>query len=436
MNPKLLANLASAMFLAGACSEVGESGRRSPAPNIVLMVADDLGWHHVGYHGGVAATPHIDALARDGLELHRFYSSPICVASRAGLMTGRYPIRFGMQERNVRTHKGKGLPPEEKTLPEYLDRAGYERRAILGKWHLGSEKGANHPLDSGFTDFYGTLHAGVDHLAPQNWQRQREGVAVRGYAADLLGEEARAFIEACAREQELPFLLYLPFQAVHAPHQAPSRYDSHYPDLSPSQATFARMVTCMDEAVGEVLAALEENGLSENTIVWFTSDNGGSVGPASNWPLRGVKATAYEGGIRVPSAVRWPAGGWSGGRRVDALVSYIDVVPTLLSAVGARLSNALDGIDVGRVLAGSEHVLDRELFTMVQTQRQLQAAVNTPEWKLVHTGDRLESGLDPAGKVELYRIDQDPRERTDLAGADPERTRTMRESLAEFFALR
>ena len=446
-------------------ARAGDPPRGAPAaggrarPNVVLIVADDLGWNGVGYHGGPPRTPHIDRIARSGVELDRFYVSPMCSPTRAGLLTGRYPMRFGMARSVVRPWVRNGLPPAERTLAEALAEAGYARRGAFGKWHLGHLDPRWHPLSQGFTDFEGCYNGAADYFTrgrdgETDWHAGWEPVERPGYTTDLIADAAAAFIRRHAKDG--PFFCYVAFTAPHDPLQAPDKYVAQYAHLDddpgdgrPARAQLlAAMTACLDDGVGRVLRSLEEAGVARDTLVWFTSDNGG-VGaiPGNNAPLRGAKLTVYEGGVRVPAAAWWP-GVIEGGRKVETPVLFVDVMPTLLRACGAggsggsdEAAGPLDGRDVLDVLAGKaagEEIASRDLyfFTGQGGLENEQVAVTTADgWKLVVAGPdvrRPAGWRTPRRRVELFHLGRDPLEATDLAAAEPARVEALARKLVEF----
>lgn len=444
----------------------GATSSRLPTrkPNIVLIVADDMGWNDVGYHGSEIATPNIDYLAEQGVELDRFYTCPVCSPTRAGLMTGRYPIRQGLQRTVVRDWDDKGMPPEEYLLPEMLARAGYDRRALFGKWHLGHAVRKYHPISQGFTEFYGHYNGAIDYYSHRtqgqvDWHRGFNHLTEHGYATDLVADEAVRFIRQT--ESEKPFFLCVPFFAPHNPNQAPKAYVRRYAHLEGQRRTHAAMTTCLDDGIGRILRALDDKRLADNALVWFLSDNGGftSYG-ASNEPLRGMKGTLWEGGIRVPAIVRWPQA-LEGGRKIDIPIAYIDLFPTIQRIVGADNDpgEPLDGLDMLDVLRGETPGPKRDLLSYFEgwfTTERL--AVMTPEWKLIRfapglpmcpPGFDIESlsvfCYDPERpmvppetevRVQLFRINEDPYEQHDLADDHPDVVDELLEKLHEFRALR
>jgi arylsulfatase B len=429
-------------------------------PNIVLIVADDLGWNGVGYHGGFVQTPHIDRIARGGVELDRFYVSPMCSPTRAGLLTGRYPMRFGMARSVVRPWARYGLPPEERTLPEALADAGYAQRAALGKWHLGHLEPRWHPLAQGFTEFRGCYNGAGDYFTRDrdgqpDWHANGDDIQEDGYTTDLIADAAAGFVRKQAGTGQ-PFFCYVAFTAPHEPLEAPKPWLDRYAALDDDPAdgrpskkqSVAAMTACMDEGIGRILKAVEDAGIGRDTIVWFMSDNGGIGGiPGNNAPLRGAKLTTYEGGVRVPAAVWWP-GTIEGGRKVTTPLLNTDVMPTLLAIAGAKVAAAavetarpLDGQDVSGLLRNpiaSDAIKPRDLyfFTGQSGLENEQIAITTADdWKLIVIGPDVRR---PAGaesqqhRVELYHLRDDPLEQKDLAAAQPERVKALALKLREF----
>lgn len=417
-------------------------GPRREKPNIVIILSDDLGWNDVSYHGGKIKTPNIDSIAREGVELDRFYVCPICSPTRAGLMTGRWPLRMGLMRAVIPPWRKYGLDPAEEFMPEMLARAGYKRRGCFGKWHLGHYHKRYHPLSQGFTHFTGCYNGAVDYFTRKregelDWHRQHAPARDKGYTTTLIAAEAVKFIrESPAGE---PFFAYVPFTAPHTPLQAPQKYIEQYSGLKGRRQKYAAMVACLDDEVGKILAAVKAKGVASNTLVWFISDNGGGPG-ASNAPLRGGKQTLFEGGIRVAAAVRWPSGGLKGGRKVSAVMGYIDVLPTLARIVGAGggQGQALDGVDVYDVLTGKAGPPKRKWYSYWAqgSDDQERLAVIDGPWKLVREGTPILAKGDPKAKVFLFRINADPNETRDLADKHPEVVATLLADLRAFRALR
>ncbi len=405
------------------------AARRGRPPNLVIIVADDLGYRDVSFNGGRIPTPAIDRIAREGVRLARFYACPICSPTRAGLLTGRWPLRMGIMRAVIPPWRRWGLPPEEKTLAELLAEAGYRRRAIIGKWHLGHCAKKYHPLSQGFTHFYGHFNGYIDYWTHQregqtDWHRNWETVHEPGYAPDLLAAEAVRFIRESPPAE--PFFLYFPLNAVHAPLQAPKADIARFASIrNPRRRIYAAMVAALDRAVGRVLAVLDEKGLADDTLVLFFSDNGGVRAYADNGPLRAGKGSVYEGGIRVCAAVRWPAGGLAGGGTCDALMGYIDVYPTVKRLVGLAERpdpQPLDGADVLEVMRGRAEAPERDWFSYIhQSGPTERLALTRWPWKLVVQGPGI---LAPEARAksrcELFNLRDDPREQTDLADRHPD----------------
>lgn len=442
-----------------ALSSVAIAGEAKPnasgdrPPNIVIILADDLGWNCVGYHGGPIRTPHIDRLADAGVCLERFYVSPMCSPTRAGLMTGRYPIRYGMARSVVRPWAKYGLPPAERTLAEALADAGYRHRGIFGKWHLGHLAPQWHPLAQGFTQFTGRYNGAADYwtrvrLGQPDWHVDATPSDAKGYTTELIADAAVRFIRE--RASEGPFFCYVPFSAPHDPFQVPDAYLAPYAHLDdapddgkPSRLQLlAGMITCLDDAIGRILQALDESGAGRNTLVWFMSDNGGvrKLGDV-NGSLREGKLTVYEGGVRVPSVVWWP-GRIEGRRKIEEPVMNLDVLPTLLRAAGKPRQSGgfpLDGVDVLDLLTGRTQSLpprDLYFFTGQSGLEAEQIAVTSADsWKLVVIGPdirRPEGFRTPGHKVELFHLARDPFEQTDLSANEPQRVAELGAKLIKF----
>ena len=314
-------------------------------PNILFILADDLGWRDVGYHGSEIATPSIDRIARDGLELDRFYAQPTCSPTRAALMTGKSPMRLGITQ-PISKNQTTGLPLDETILPQFLARAGYQT-SMVGKWHLGHHTPDQFPQARGFEHFYGFLTGGIgywDHNQGGGHDWQRDGVDLReeGYSTRLLADEAIRVLET--RDRSRPLFLYLAFNAPHLPNQAPEETIAKLSSIEdPRRRVHAAMVTELDAAIGRVIGVLESQGMGNDTLVFFASDNGGLVrdatpkpllafadalvsvfgrpipiagldflvanvsdGASDNSPLPLGKGFVEEGGVRVPAAIWWP----------------------------------------------------------------------------------------------------------------------------------
>ena len=425
------------LALAALCLVTGAGARSQRPPNIVVIVADDMGYADLGVQGSRdIRTPNIDALARGGVRFTDAYvSGPYCGPTRAGLLTGRYPQRFGHEFNLGAMHDEFGLSPEEPTIADRLKAAGY-RTALFGKWHLGvGEK--YHPMRRGFEQFFGFLagqHSYVDAGPPSNllYEGTTPVDKFDGYLTDTFAERASAFIkEHSAR----PFFLYLAFNAAHTPLQAPKKYMDRYPTIENQQRrTYAAMVSAMDDGVGKVLGTLREQGLDRDTLVIFFNDNGGptmastTVNASSNAPLRGSKRTTWEGGIRVPFMIRWtgrvPAG------RVDRRpIIQLDVLPTALAAAGVKAGNTppLDGVDLLPFLTGNARGLPHDTLYW---RFGGMMAIRHGDWKLVKSREGAFVDADPAvlkdlSGAELFNLAEDVGEGKNLAAARPEKVKEL-----------
>lgn len=416
----------------------------SRKPNIVLILADDLGWDDVGYHGGAPRTPNIDAIASEGLQLDRFYACPICSPTRASLLTGRYPIRDGLMRAVIPPWRKKGLPPAEETIAEMLGKGGYKHRACLGKWHLGHSDPKYHPLNQGFTYFYGCYNGAVDYFTHKrdgelDWHRNFEPSYDEGYITDLLSDEAVRFIEQS--KDDAPFFLYLPYTAPHVPKEAPDKYLEQYPELKGDQKIHAAMVTAMDDGIGRIMRSIQENNIAEDTLVLFISDNGGAEHDgASNDPLKGQKQEVFEGGVRVPAVVWWPGHVQSGKTDFDALMSIIDIYPTLKSLTGTMDPDGrdVDGKDLSAIWEGKQTSLKRDVFMYWgQNSNEERLAMWRDNWKLVYIGpDVQDASSGDANHLYLYDLSEDPNEKKDLASTHEAMVHAMLPELKGFRKLR
>jgi arylsulfatase A-like enzyme len=393
---------------------------RRPAPNIVVLMADDLGWGDVGFHGSQIKTPNIDALARRGVRLEQFYVQPVCSPTRGALLTGRYPIRLGLQVGVVRPWAEHGLPLGERTLANALGEAGYAT-AICGKWHLGHSSRDYLPTRRGFDRQYGLYNGAIDYFTHardggHDWHEDDAANHDKGYATDLIANAAIKIIGAHDRAK--PLFLYVPFNAPHTPLQAPESHLAKYAHITdPGRRTYAAMVACMDDAVGNILGALDQHGFKrEETLVFFCSDNGGINSLGSNGELRGQKGQLYEGGIRVPAVMSWP-GMLTPGAVVDTPLHVADLYPTLLKLAGGNLEQPrpLDGRDAWPAIA---HGQPSPHDLIVHNVTPWSGALRMGKWKLVHNGSIQANATKGPGTdtFELFDIAADPHERSDLAG--------------------
>ncbi|MBM3860042.1 MAG: sulfatase [Verrucomicrobia bacterium] len=406
-------------------------------PNIVFIIADDLGWADVAFHGGNAPTPHLDRLAREGLELAQHYVAPVCSPTRTGLMTGRYWSRFGVTS----PQNERALPWDTVTLPRALKSAGYDT-CLTGKWHLGSlpEQGPNH---FGFDHSYGSLAGGVTPYSlrykqgpySHTWHRNEKLIEEQGHVTDLITAEAVRWIESRGNR---PFFLYVPFTAVHLPIREPDEWLARVPANITGDVPrhYAACIMHLDDAVGKILAALDKKGVRENTIVVFTSDNGGSTAEnndrkypddncpngrltGNNLPLRGKKGDLYEGGVRVPTIASWPGKLKHG--MFNGVAHICDWMPTFCALAGYQPSHDLkwDGQNLWPQLTGAESARPRAIYGAAPGFRA--RMVRDGDWKLIVKQD----------SAELFDLARDPNETTDLSAKEPGKVAALRAKLAE-----
>jgi len=392
-------------------------------PNVVVILADDLGWADVGFHGGPIATPSIDRLAREGVQLDRFYSAPICSPTRAALMTGRDPLRLGIAYDQIHPWYNAGLATDALTIADVFRADGYQT-ALVGKWHLGHTYAHQLPNAQGFDHFWGHLHTNTDyytHQREKGHDLQRNGASIEApgrYLTEIEGEEAVRVIRE--RDPARPLFLYVPFTAPHSPMQAPEATIEKYRSLPEAhfRRTYAAMVDEMDQQVGRILAAIDEAGIAEDTIVLFFSDNGGSNAFGGvNTPLRGEKGTTFEGGIRVPAVIRWP-GRLDAGGMVAARTTVMDVMPTLAAAAGVRIPTTaeLDGLDMWPAIHKGQAVVRRApigFVSEIPVPGLIHTAIFDGRWKLVQIIQERQT--ETRVQEFLYDIDADPLEQDDLS---------------------
>jgi arylsulfatase B len=386
---------------------------------VVIFLADDLGWHDVGYHASEIRTPNIDRLAGEGVRFERAYSFPVCSPTRSGLMTGRSPMRLGVAYTVIRPWSNYGVPVRERFMPQAFRDAGYQT-AITGKWHLGHGHKKFLPRSRGFDHAYGQLNGAIDYYTHEretglDWNRDGKSVREEGYTTFLLAAEAERLIRQ--RDRARPMFLYVPFNAPHAPLEAPPEYLSRYSNIADQKRrTFAAMVEAMDASIGRVLGTLNDEGMAANTLVLFFSDNGGpTVSGAVNTPLRGAKGTTFEGGIRVPAAMRLP-GRLKAGTVSQQVMTMMDYFPTLTAACAVRPGNRLpfDGRNLWPAITAGKVQPREDLLFVHETSDEVRLAVHHGEWKLV----REEPAGGPARNY-LFRIAEDPEERNNLAEKNP-----------------
>jgi len=448
----------SLILIASLFNHAQAAANKSSPPNIVVILADDLGWNDVGYHGSEINTPNIDRLAAEGLELDRFYAQPTCSPMRAALMTGKSPKTLGIS-RAIAKNQKMGLDLSERILPQRLNSLGY-RSLMVGKWHLGNYTPAYAPPARGFEHFYGFLSGGIgywdhNHGGGHDWQRNGKTVREEGYATHLLGDEAVQLIEQHQSQQ--PLFLYLAMAAPHMPNEAPQSSIDEYASISnPNRRIHAAMVTELDTQIGRVIDALEKRQMLDNTLILFASDNGGLSGDSpegasvirrlgtlgdfffgrpvpisvleefakfafdggsDNGLLRGTKTSTLEGGVRVPALIWWPEQISAG--TYPEFISASDILPTLLEAVGGSQSipEGIHGASQWRSLVKGEQTPKPDYLVTGFDN----TALYQPPWKLI-TGDR----------VELYDVFADPTESNDMAALYPERVVQMQKVIEQW----
>ncbi|MCH2153374.1 MAG: sulfatase-like hydrolase/transferase [Phycisphaerales bacterium] len=403
--------------------------KRPSGPNIIVIVTDDAGYADFGFTGSKEfKTPNIDALARSGAICTQGYvTASVCSPSRAGLITGRYQQRFGY-EMNLLAGRPDytklGLPVEEQTLAEDLKSAGY-RTVALGKWHLGGGK-PQHPMSRGFEYFHGYLAGSRSYWAypePRKLYSTLRGEELLEESEDLYVTEdlAREATKVILHKSMRPFFMYLCFTAVHTPMHAREEDLARFPDIKPvRRQKLAAMTWALDEAVGQIITALDQTGRRDNTLIFFMNDNGGATNNASdNGIFRGMKGSKWEGGIRVPFLVSWP-GHVPAGTTYDRPVSALDITPTALAAAGVKAERSLDGVDLLPYLTGS---IKDEPHEYLFWRRGPAAAVRHGKWKLIRIDD---------GRVLLLDVEGDPGETIDQSAAQPEIVAKLKSALEQW----
>jgi arylsulfatase A-like enzyme len=418
----------------GADPPVDSKAAASDRPNILFIVADDLGYGELGCQGHPEIpTPNIDSIARHGCRFTSGYvSCPVCSPTRAGLMTGRYQQRFGHEFNPGPVEDASdafGLNRDEKTIAERLKAAGYAT-GMVGKWHLGTREGLR-PTDRGFDEFFGFLggaHPYVGNRRRAQVMRGTQLIAEQEYLTDAFRREAVAFVD---RHKSQPFFLYLAFNAVHAPLQATDKYRERFPKVDdPKRQTFCAMLSAMDDAIGAVLTRLHDARLEEKTLIFFISDNGGPTPQTTsrNNPLRGTKATTWEGGIRIPFMIQWK-GHVPEGKVDDRPVIGLDLHPTALAAAGvtAAPEKKLDGVNLLPYLQGGNTGLPHAVLFW---RFGAQMAVRSGDWKITRAAgqpglERKRKRLRGPVVGELFNLAQDIGESKDLAADHTEKVKEL-----------
>ena len=438
LNYGFLLATAGAALLSAVAPALGADRK----PNILFIVADDLGWKDVGFHGSDIKTPTLDSLAAAGAKLEQYYVQPMCTPTRAALMTGRYPLRYGLQTGVIPSAHTYGLPTDEWLLPQALKEAGY-KTAIIGKWHLGHADQKYWPRQRGFDYQYGPLIGEIDYFTHQqhgvvDWYRNNIRVVEQGYSTTLLGDDAVKVINQ--HDPATPLYLYLAFNAAHTPYQATPEYLERYKHLDdPSRRAYAGSVTAMDDQIARVLATLDQKKMRENTLIVFMSDNGGTHNamfagegdmskvkiPCDNGPYRDGKASLYEGGTRVCALANWP-GHIKAGSTVDQMIHAVDWYPTLVGLAGGQTGKAkpLDGLNVWATISAGEPSPRKELVYNIEPFR---GGVRQGDWKLIWRT------LLPAS-IELYNVKQDPSEKNNVAAQNPDKVAALQQRANELAA--
>lgn len=402
-------------------------------PNIVYIIADDLGWADVGFHGSDIRTPNLDKLAETGVTFDEFYTQPMCTPTRAAFLTGRYPLRYGLQTGVIPSPGSYGLALDEYLLPQVMKDAGY-KTALVGKWHLGHAKVEYWPKQRGFDTFYGALVGEIDHFkhsshGVKDWYRDNKPLEESGFDNTLFGDEAARVVEG--HDAAAPLFLYLAFTAPHTPFQAPEDYLDRYKHIADeNRRAYAAMISVLDDGIGKLVAALEKRGMRDNTLIVFHSDNGGVTSslfagdskvsgglPANNGPYRDGKGTLYEGGTRVAALANWPGRIKPG--KVGGMVHVVDMYPTLAAIAGAPLgrNKPLDGMNLWPALSEGKPSPRGELVYNVDP---LAGAVRKDNWKLV-----WKAAL--PSRLELFDIAADPSETKNLSAENGDKARELQD---------
>jgi len=398
----------------------------------VILVADDMGWADVGYHGSKIRTPNIDRLQQRGVELDRFYVAPMCTPTRAALLTGRYWSRFG----NTKPSNERVLPWDTVTLARAVKEEGYST-SISGKWHLGSKPEWG-PRKFGFDQSYGSLAGGINpwnHLYKhgpysKTWHRNDQLIEETGHVTDLLTNDAIRFIK---EKKDKPYLLYVAYTAVHTPFDEPAKWLDRVKNSEPERQQYVACLEHMDNSIGQIVDAIKEEGHAENTLILFFSDNGGTNGDDSsrypntntkgkikglNEPLRGWKGEVYEGGIRVPALAYWP--GELEPRKINTFTHVTDLMPTICGLAGYKPKKDLkwDGIDLWPILKRKSDG-SKERLLYCKGVNGTNSTLHKWPWKLI-VGK---------SKDQLFNLSKDPNEKNDVADTEKKKLQELKKFL-------
>ncbi len=405
------------------------TGASELKPNIIYILADDLGWKDVGFHGGTTKTPALDKLATGGARLERFYTLPYSTSTRAALMTGRYPMRYGLQMMSLLPWNSYGLPQNERLLPDALKEAGYST-AAFGEWRLGHADKIFWPIQKGFDHFFGSLNKGRRHFKDAStknldWWLNNQKIGVSGYDAHLISQNVVEYIED--QDDKSPFFLYISFPNPSPPFEAPEEFVTLYSHVENLQKrNYYAMVSALDQSIGKIVNTLQKQNLIDNTLIIFQSDNGGAVhnkyvtgdgdvtsSVANNGPFFNGKGSLYEGGIRVPAIAYWPKKITP--QMTNEPIHVTDMYTTLLKLSRASLDPSkqvkpLDGVDVWDVISQNSVSTRKEILVNVD---EFRGALISENWKLI-----VYATL--PGRVELFNIQDDPTEENNRARTEPE----------------
>ncbi len=450
----LLAFVMMAAFVGG--------GFAQERPNIIVIIADDMGWKDIGYNGSEIQTPHLDKLAVKGVRLERFYAQSSCSPTRASLLTGQSALRTGVRSAILQTSDAS-LPLNLKTLPEYLREAGYTT-ALIGKWHLGHQRKKMLPLARGFDTAYGFLNGGIGHVdhvsaGSYDWHRNEVTWREEGHATNLIGDEAVRLIKT--RDKNKPLFLYIAFSAPHLPNEAAAETIKKYAHIkNKHRRIHAAMVDDMDTEIGRIVATLTDEGINETTLIWFLSDNGGTNehlnrggfgalarwvegnlsnpaptrllefirmntldGGSDNGPYRGGKGSVYEGGVLVPSLVYYPSHYQP--RKLEQRITVQDIMPTFLSLAGVltNVAQPVDGRDVQAFLQGQKSITKNIAIADYIAVSRSSLAYYMDNWKLHYDAEE---------QYKLYDLHADPYEKNDIAAQQPELVKQMTQKIDAF----